>query len=441
LVPPETCYARSGDLRIAYQVVGGGAFDLVYVPGFVSNLDSNWERPDVASFLSRLAGFSRLILFDKRGTGLSDRAAGIANLEERMDDVRAVMDAAGSDRAALFGISEGGAMSMLFAGTYPQRVQAMVLYGAYARHPLLASEDYLRRRIETIDRLWGTGEYLLSWFAPHTSSDVAARRIAARFERGSASPAAAIALTKMNSEIDARDILPAIRVPTMIIHRAGDSVVPVEAGRYIAANIPGAKYLELPGDNHAPWYEPEIIDRIVGETEEFLTGSRSEAEIDRVLATVMFTDIVESTKRAAELGDRKWRALLDRHDETVRQQFARFRGHEVKNLGDGFLATFDGPARAVRCASAIAEAVQLLGIAVRNGLHTGEIVLKPGDIGGIAVHTAARVVNIAEAGETVVSGTVRDLVAGSGLRFRDRGLHQLRGLPEKLQLYSLLTAT
>ena len=439
MVPPETRYAKSGELRIAYQVVGSGAFDVVYVPGFVSNVDAVWERPEYASFLSRLAGFSRLILFDKRGTGLSDRTAGIANLEERMDDVRAVMDAAGSDHAALFGLSEGGAMSMLFAGTYPQRVQAMVLYGAYARHPLLTSQDYLKRRIETIDRLWGTGEYLLSWFVPSMSSDEAARRNAARYERGSASPAAAIALTKMNSEIDARHILPAIRVPTLIIHRASDSAVPVEAGRYLAANIPGAKYLELPGGNHIPWYEPEIMDRIAGETEEFLTGSRSETEIDRVLATVMFVDVVESTKRAAELGDRKWRALLDRHDETVRQQLARFRGREIKNLGDGFLATFDGPARAVRCASAIAETVQPLGITVRSGLHTGEIELKPDDIGGIAVHMAARVAGVAEPGETVVSSTVRDLVAGSGLRFRDRGLHELRGLPEKLHLYSVIT--
>jgi class 3 adenylate cyclase len=244
----------------------------------------------------------------------------------------------------------------------------------------------------------------------------------------------------MNSEIDARHILPAIRVPTMIIHRAGDTAVPVEAGRYLAANIPGAKYLELPGNNHIPFYEPEIVDRMVGETEEFLTGSRSETEIDRVLATVMFTDIVESTKRATELGDRRWRALLEQHDDTVRRQLARFRGQEVKSLGDGFLATFDGPARAVRCAAAIDETVRPLGIAVRSGLHTGEIELKSNDIAGIAVHIASRVASFAEAHETVVSSTVRDLVAGSGLRFRDRGVHALRGLPEQLHLYSVLTA-
>jgi pimeloyl-ACP methyl ester carboxylesterase len=332
MVPPETHYAKSGDLHIAYQAVGSGPLDLVFVPGFVSNIDLWWEMPESASFFSRLAGFSRLILFDKRGTGLSDRVAGIANLEERMDDVRAIMDAVGSERAALFGVSEGGPMSLLFAATYPQRVQGLVLYGSYARHPLLTREDFLKQRIEAIDRSWGTGEFILGRFAPGMSLDEAVRRALARRERLSASPSAAIAVLKMNSEIDARHVLPAIRVPTLVLHRVGDTAIPVEAGRHLARSVPGAKYLELPGDNHIPWYEPEIADRIIGEVEEFLTGSRSEAEIDRVLATVMFTDIVESTKRAAELGDRQWRALLDRHDEKVRQQLARFRGQEVKNL-------------------------------------------------------------------------------------------------------------
>jgi pimeloyl-ACP methyl ester carboxylesterase len=439
MIPPETRYAKSGDLRIAYQVVGSGPFDLIYVPGFVSNIELVWERPQWASFFSRLAGFSRLILFDKRGTGLSDRVAGIANLEERMDDVRAVMDAVQSERAALYGISEGGPMSLLFAATYPQRVRALVLYGSFARHPSLTIKDYLSQGIELIDRSWGTGEFFFGRYV-RTLPDDEARRYLARFERLSASPSAAIAILKMNSEIDARHILPTIRVPTLVIHRVGDSAMPVEAGRYLGANIPGAKYVELPGDNHVPVFEPEITNQIIGEVEEFLTGSRTDAEIDRVLATVMFTDIVESTKRAAELGDRQWRALLDRHDETVRQQLVRFRGHEVKNLGDGFLATFDGPARAVRCASAIAETMRPLGIAVRSGLHTGEIELKPHDIGGIAVHIAARVADIAEPNETIVSSTVRDLVAGSGLRFRDRGLHALRGLPEQLHVYSVETA-
>jgi class 3 adenylate cyclase len=440
MTPPETQYARSGDLRIAYQVAGGGPLDLVFVPGFTSNIDLFWEMPEWAGFFSRLAAFSRLILFDKRGTGLSDRVAGIANLEERMDDVRAVMDSAGSQRAALLGVSEGGPMSLLFAATYPQRAQALVLYGSYAQHPLLTSEDYLQERIDVIDRLWGTGYYALGRFLPTITVDEGMRRAWARLERQSASPAAAIAILKMVREIDARHILSAIRVPTLVLHRVGDGAVPVEAGRYLAHNIVGARYVELPGDNHAPLHEPEMVSRIVGEIQEFLTGSRGEIEVDRVLATVMFTDIVDSTKRAAELGDREWRLLRERHDGAVRQLLTRFRGHEVKNLGDGFLATFDGPARAIRCAAAISDAVLPLGIAVRSGLHTGEIELTVDDVTGIAVHIAARVAAQADAGETVVSSTVRDLVAGSGLRFEDRGSRVLKGLPDEVHLYSVLRA-
>jgi pimeloyl-ACP methyl ester carboxylesterase len=438
MTAPEVRYARSGDLRIAYQVVGSGPLDLVFVPGFTSNIDLFWEMPEWADFFSRLAAFSRLILFDKRGTGLSDRVAGIANLEERMDDVRAVMDAAGSQHAALFGGSEGGPMSLLFAATYPQRVRALVLYGSYARHPLLTLEDYLQERIGLIDRLWGTGDYALGRFLPTLPVDEAKRRTWARLERQSASPSAAITILKMVAEIDARDILPAIRVPTLVIHRVGDGAVPVEAGRYLASNIAGAKYLELPGDNHVMLSEPEIVDRIIGEVEEFLTGSRGVDEIDRVLATVMFTDIVDSTKRAAALGDRDWRTLREHHDSAVRRLLSRFRGHEVKNLGDGFLATFDGPARAVRCAAAISDAVRPLGVAVRSGLHTGEIELTADDVTGIAVHIAARVAAEAGAGETLVSSTVRDLVAGSGLRFEDHGIHALRGLPDNMHLYTVL---
>jgi class 3 adenylate cyclase len=439
MTPPETRYAKSGEVRIAYQVVGGGALDLVFVPGFVSNLDLLWEMK-WAYLFNRLAAFSQLILFDKRGTGLSDRDVGIATLEERMDDVRAVMDAAGSERAALFGISEGGPMSVLFAATYPQRATALVLYGSYARPTHLLSDEEFNKEIELIDRLWGTGEYMLTRYMPRGLSDETARRIFARFERQSASPSAVMAIRRMNREIDARHILPAIRVPTLVMHRVGDIAINVELGRYLAANISGARYLELPGTDHVPLDEPDITDRIVDETEEFLTGSRSEPDVDRVLATVMFTDIVDSTRRAAELGDRQWRALLDRHDDTVRQQLARFRGQEVKNLGDGFLATFDGPARAVRCASAICESVRPLGIAVRSGLHTGEVEIKGDDVAGIAVHIAARVAAEAEAGETVVSSTVRDLVAGSGLRFQDRGIRSLKGLPEEVHLYSVLDA-
>ena len=438
MTPPETRYARSGDVRIAYQIVGDGPLDLVFVPGFVSNVDLFWETREWAQFFTRLAAFSRLILFDKRGTGLSDRDVGIATLEERMDDVRAVMDAADSDRAALFGMSEGGPMSLLFAASYPHRTQALVLYGSFARHIQFSSDEELKKEIERIDRLWGTGRYFLARYLPRGMSEEAACRLFARIERQSASPSAVIAIRRMLVEIDARHILPAIRVPTLVLRRVGDGASPVEAGRYLAENIPGAKYLELPGDNHNPLYEPEVADRIVGEVEEFLTGSRHEADPDRVLATVMFTDIVDSTTRAAELGDRQWCALLDRHDEAVRQQFARFRGQEVKNLGDGFMATFDGPARAVRCATAIAQSLRPLGLAVRSGLHTGEIELQRDDIAGIAVHIAARVTAEAEAGETVVSSTVRDLVAGSGLLFQDRGIHALKGLPEAVHLYSVI---
>ena len=439
MTPPGTRYAKSGEVRIAYQVVGSGPFDLVYVPGFVSNIELFWEIPEWVQFFSRLAAFSRLILFDKRGTGLSDRDVGIATLEERMDDVRAVMDAAGSEHAALFGISEGGPMSLLFAATYPQRARALVLYGSYAlSEHLLVSEVEFNKEIELIDRLWGSGGYLMARYMPRGLSEEVARQRFARFERQSASPSAVMAIRRMNREIDARHVLPAIRVPTLVMHRVGDSAINVELGRYLAANISGAKYVELAGNDHVPIFERDITDRIVDETEEFLTGSRSEPDVDRVLATVMFTDIVDSTKRAAELGDRQWRALLDRHDETVRQQLARFRGQEVKNLGDGFMATFDGPARAVRCAASICELVRPLGIAVRSGLHTGEVELKRDDLAGIAVHIAARVAAEAAAGETVVSSTVRDLVAGSGLRFQDRGSRALKGLPEEVHLYSVL---
>jgi len=409
------------------------------VPGFASNVDATWELPPWARFYSRLAGFSRLILFDKRGTGLSDRSAGIATLEERMDDVRAVMDAAGSERAALFGVSEGGRMSVLFAATYPDRASALVLYGSYARNSNLHSEEYFTDRIESVDRLWGTGEYIIKFFAPSKKADDVARQAFARWERQLASPSAVIALVQMNRQIDARHVVPAIHLPTLIMHKVGDPAVTLEDARYLAANIAGAKYVEFPGIDHGPVADPVIADRIVDEVQEFLTGSRSsDTEIDRVLATVMFTDIVESTKRAAELGDRQWRTLLDRHDETVRQQLQRFRGNEVKNLGDGFMATFDGPARAVRCAAAISDSVRPLGIAVRSGLHTGEIELKRDDIAGIAVHIAARVAAEAEAGETIASSTVRDLVAGSGLRFEDRGIRALKGLPEEVRLYRVL---
>jgi class 3 adenylate cyclase len=436
MIPSQTRYAKSGGVSIAYQVTGSGPFDLVFVPGFVSNLDGTLEHPGWSHFFSRLSSFSRLIRFDKRGTGLSDRVAGIANLEDRMDDVRAVMDAVGSERAAVFGISEGGPMSLLFAATYPERVSALVLYASYARHPILADENFLREQIDSIDPLWGTGEFLKRFFIPNNVAvDLP---FLARFERQAASPSAVAALLRMNGAIDARHILPMVHAPTLVLHRSGDTRVSIDAGRYIASHVPGAKMVTLPGENHLFIYEPEIIDRLTGEAEEFLTGSRREIETDRVLATVMFTDIVESTKRAAQLGDRQWRTLVDNHDRMVREQLTRFRGREIKSLGDGFLATFEGPARAVRCASSIVESICSLGIDVRIGLHTGEVEWKDDDIGGIAVNTAARIAGIAGPRTTLVSSTVRDLVAGSGLRFEDRGLHALKGLPEDLHIYAAL---
>ena len=434
---PETRYAKSGDVNIAYQVIGTAPFDLIWIPPGNSNVELQWEFPDYARFSARLSSFCRLICFDKRGTGLSDRGFGIASLEQRIDDVRAVMDAAGSQRAALFGQCEGGSMSVLFAATHPERTRGLVLFAAMAyNHARSWPAEQRQARLDQIERDWGTGASLQQ-LAPSKSSDDGFRRIWARFERQSASPGAAVALTRMNRKIDVRPMLPAIRVPSLVLHRTGDPMVPVDDSRYLAEHIPGAKYVELPGADHLPYTGDG--ERVVDEVEEFLTGSRtSQAEPDRVLATVLFTDIVDSTRRAAELGDRQWRALLDRHDHMVREQLARFRGREVKNLGDGFLTTFDGPARAIRCAAAIAESVKPLGIDLRSGLHTGEIELKRDDIGGIAVHIAARVANLAQPGERLVSSTVRDLVAGSGLRFEDRGSHALRGLTEEVHLYTAL---
>jgi pimeloyl-ACP methyl ester carboxylesterase len=424
----EVHYARSGNLRIAYQVIGNGPLDLVFVPGFISNLDHYWDEPTLAHFLSRLSSFSRLILFDKRGTGLSDRLGSLPTLEERMDDVRAVMDAVESKRAALFGISEGGAMSTLFAATYPERTRALVLYGAYGHFPSwVLPPDKLPAFLEMIDQDWGTGTSLKA-FAPSKVSDERFKRWWARFERLGASPSAVIALMQMNSEIDIRHILPAIRVPTLVLHRTGDPRVSVEAGRYLGAAIPGAKYVELPGSDHVAWVGD--VDRLTDEIEEFLTGARAVHEPDRVLATVLFTDIVESTRKAAELGDRRWQGLLEQHD---------YRGREIKTLGDGFLATFDGPARAVRCASAITETAAPLGLEVRCGVHTGEIEIKGEDIGGIAVHIAARIAALAGGGQVLVSRTVRDLVAGSGLSLEERGEFALKGINESMRLYTIAT--
>jgi class 3 adenylate cyclase len=377
-------------------------------------------------------------MFDKRGTGLSDRVGELPGLDLRMDDVRAVMDAVGIERAALLGISEGGTLAALFAATHPERCRALVLYGTFARFSSwLATAADLEAFIGYIDQHWGTGASL-PLFAPSRQNDVAFQQWWGRFERLGASPSAAIALMRMNSQIDITGILATIRVPTLVIHRTGDVTVDVEGGRLLAARIPGARRVELSGADHIPFVGEnagEIIDAI----EEFLTGSIAAIEVDRVLATVLFTDIVGSTTRAEQLGDQRWRNLLDAHHAAVRRELARFRGNEVKSLGDGFLATFDGPARAIRCASAVTAAVRPLGIEVRTGLHTGEVELADGDVRGIAVHVAARVAALAGPGEVLVSRTVKDLVAGSGMRFAERGPHVLQGLQEPMHLYAAVS--
>ncbi|MFN2470492.1 MAG: adenylate/guanylate cyclase domain-containing protein [Gaiellaceae bacterium] len=437
---PETRYAKSGDLNIAYQVVGEGPLDLVYVPGWISNVELMWDEPAHAHVLQRLARFSRLILFDKRGTGLSDPVPldRLPTLEERMDDVRAVLDAVGSEHTALFGFSEGGLMSLLFAATYPERTTALVVYGIFAKriwspdYPWAPKPEPRRREIEALERNWAE-KMDLDQLAP-SEDDAFKRRLATYFRR-SASPGAAVALLRMNTQIDVRDVLPSIQAPTLVLHRSDDRDVKVEEGRWIAARIPGAKYVELAGDAHTMWAGD--TDAIVDEVEAFLTGVRRGPEPDRVLATVLFTDIVGSTERATELGDRRWRELLDRHHTLVRQRLERFQGREVDTAGDGFLATFDGPARGIRCARAIGDAVRELGVEIRAGLHTGECAVGNGKVSGIAVHTGARVAAKAGAGEVLVSSTVKDLVAGSGIEFEDRGAHELKGMPGEWRLYAV----
>ena len=427
---PVTRYAKSGDVHVAYQVFGDGPVDLVFVPGFVSHIENYWEHPDLARWLLRLASFARVIMFDKRGTGLSDPVAAVPSLDARMDDVRAVMDAAGIERAALLGISEGGPLATLFAATYPQRCRGLVLYGAFARSSWVTPE-LLESYVGYADRAWGSGGSLSTW-APSRKDDPALRQWWGRFERLGASPAAAVAVVRMITDIDVSAILSSVRVPTLVIHCTGDTLINVEYGRFLAEHIPGARLLELLGQDHLFFLHERIGDAI----EEFLTGSISGAEGNRVLATVLITDMVGSTARAEKLGDQRWRSLLDAHHTIVRRQLARHHGQEVKSLGDGFLATFDRPARAVLCACAIAEAVRPLEIEVRSGLHTGEIELGDDDVHGIAVHVAARVAALAGPGEVLVSRTVKDLVAGSGLRFNERGKHSLKGLQEPMDLYA-----
>ena len=443
---PPTQYARSDDTSLAYQVVGEGPIDVVLVLGFTTHLELQWESPPMAQFFERLGSFSRLILFDKRGSGLSDPVPEAPPLEQRIDDVRAVMDAASSERAALFGISEGGPMSVLFAATHPERVSALVLHGAMGRtteapdYPWAAPADALRESAaEFIAPNWGQdAEGMVELFAPSFLDQPGAVEFTERMERSSASPAMVQQIFEMFLDIDVRAILPSIHVPTLVLHRRGDRVVYRRAGEELAAQIPGARYVELPGIDHLPWAGD--AEAILGEVEEFLTGIRSTPEPDRVLATVMFTDIVGSTERAAGLGDARWRELLAAHHEALVRELTRFRGREVKSLGDGSLATFDGPARAIQCGWAITEAVRPLDLEVRIGLHCGEVEIMGDDVGGIAVHIAARVGALADGGEVLVSRTVKDLVAGSGIQFEDRGAKQLKGISDEWRLFAAVQA-
>jgi pimeloyl-ACP methyl ester carboxylesterase len=440
---PETRYAMSGDVHIAYQVVGEGPLDVVLVHGWVQSFDGMWEIEPVRRFYERLASFSRLILFDKRGTGLSDRVPvdDLPTLETRMDDMRAVMDAVGSERAAVLGHSEGGAMCALFAATYPERTQALVMANTAARtawapdYPIGVPEEEIEELVQAILDRWGVEliRELLHLMGPSIVDDEELVQAHGRAAMRAASPAAAAALTRMSAMIDIRHVLPTIRVPTLVLHRSEELMT--AASRYIGERIPGAKVVELPGRDHMPWLGDH--DASFDEIEEFLTGVRPHPALDRVLATVLFTDIVGSTELAADLGDRRWRDLLERHNALVRRELARFRGRELSTAGDGFLATFDGPARAVVCAVSIRDAARALGLQVRFGLHTGELELVGDDIRGIAVHTGARVAGKAGPGEVLTSSTVKDLVAGSGLEFEDRGSHELKGVPGEWRLYAV----
>jgi pimeloyl-ACP methyl ester carboxylesterase/class 3 adenylate cyclase len=444
---PDVHYAKSGYVNIAYQVTGEGPFDLVFVPGYVTHLELHWAIPSFSPFLERLSSFSRLIRFDKRGTGMSDRVSGAPMLETRMDDVRAVMDAVGSRRAAFFGVSEGAAMSLLFAATYPERTAALVVRSAFPRrmwapdYPWGRTEEEYEREVERDLRIFGPRQQareavrVLGRF-----SDAEAESFLQMLRFG-ASPGALEALHRMNKEIDVRHVLPAVRVPTLILHGSEDTIVPLEVARYVASRIPTGRVVELPGVGHLAFGNPGAA-LIAAEVERFLkdvweAGGWQEEEPDRVLATVLFTDIVGSTAKATELGDRAWRELLGRHHALIRRELVRFRGAELDVAGDGFFARFDGPARAIRCACAITETVRELGLEIRAGLHTGECEVMDGKVGGIAVHIGARVAKQAQPGEVLVSSTVKDLVAGSGLQFRERGSAALKGVADDWRLYAV----
>jgi class 3 adenylate cyclase len=438
-VVPETRYAKHGDVNIAFQVTGSGPADLVYVPGWVSHVEYAWEEPSFAPFLERLRSFSRLILLDRRGTGLSDPVERLPTLEERMDDVLAVMDAAGSKRAYLFGISESGPMCILFGATYPDRTAGLILCNTFARnvwapdHPWAVGPKGWERVQKMVESGWGTGVTPFL-FAPSRATDEAFVASWARFERRAVSPGGMRKILAMIEDTDVRHVLPSVRVPTLVVHRTGDQATRIEGGRYLAEHIPGARLVEVQGADHFPWVGD--TDAILREVERFVSGGERDVEPDRVLATVLFTDIVDSTRLLAERGDRAWRELLARFYALLRRELERFRGREIDTAGDGLLAAFDGPARAVRCACRIRDEVAALGISVRCGVHTGECEVLGEKVGGIAVHLGARVCSAAAPNEVLVSSTVKDLVAGSQLRFADRGERELKGVPGEWRLYA-----
>jgi class 3 adenylate cyclase len=437
---PATHYAKSDGIHIAYQVLGGGPFDLLFVPGFISNVEAAWHSPDLSAFFRGLASFCRLILFDKRGTGMSDRGSQIFTLEQRMHDVQAILDEVGSKQAALFGVSEGGPMSLLYAATYPQRTSALVLYGSYAKrswapdYPFGWNDEQWQRVLDDIEHHWGTPQALSIAMRLRSAAidRYTAERIASYF-RASASPGAAAAIMRMNREIDVRHVLSATRAPTLILHRTADQLIDVGNARYLAQHIPSAKLIEFPGEVHSPWLGDR--DAVLDAVEQFLTGRRRVHGPERLLATVLFADIVGSTERAAALGDNPWSKLVETFYARVREALELYRGREIRIAGDGFLATFDGPARAIRCAGAIRDGVRSLNLEVRCGLHTGECEIVGNDLAGIAVHIGARVAALAGPGEVLASQTVRDLVAGSGLAFEERGTHRLKGVPDKWRLF------
>lgn len=440
---PKTKYTKSGHVNIAYQVVGEGPVDIVYIPGWVSNIDMMWTEPRLAAFLNKLTIFSRLILFDKRGTGLSDRVTDFATLEERMDDIRAVMDAVGTERAVLFGHSEGGSVSALFAATYPKRTIALITFGVFAKrkfsedYPWAPKNDERQLLYKMIEENWADGDMQgLQSLVPSLADDKQFMDWFASYLRSGASPGAALNLARMNTEADITGILGSIQVPTLLIYRTGDKDVKVGEGKYIAGLIPNSKLVELPGDDHLFWVGD--VFSVLAEIEEFITGIRPKKMFDRILSTILFTDIVGSTENLSKHGDKKWMSILKSHNSIVRTELRKFNGKEIKSTGDGFLATFDGPSRAVRCAEAIRDAVKKLEIEITAGIHTGECeIFDTDDIGGIAVHVAARVLSKAQPGQIVITMTVKHLLAGTGLQFVNLGNFSLKGLEENYELFAL----